>query len=129
MIDDKTKQFLSIPKRHPLAFAALYIPVIISVIVSSAIYRFTFAYCLPMLWCFIVSLFLIQGVIAGELTDNHGTAIRRQAPIRFWAKVSFWSVFYLFAIAWCIGFALQEQRKESLAPTLPLSSLQVLDEK
>src|SRR3954471_7618984 len=113
MIPKETRVFLSVPKRRPFAFAAVYVPVIASVVISSAVYRFTFAYCLPLVWCFFVSLFLIQGLEKGQLTDNHGTAIRDQTPTRFWAKVSIWSVAYLFAIMWCIGFAMQERRRET----------------
>lgn len=112
MITEETKAFYSVPKRHPFVFAFVYLPVVGSVLLSSQIYRFTFAYCLPLLWCFFVSLFLIDGVEKGQLTDNLGTAIRHQTPIRFWGKVSLWSAFYLFAIAWCIGFAMQERSKE-----------------
>jgi hypothetical protein len=57
-------------------------------------------------------LFLIDGVAKGSLKDNHGTAIRHREPIRFWVKVAIWSLFYMFAIAWNIGFALQERNKE-----------------
>ena len=110
MLPQETKVFLSTPKRHPLVFAAVYIPVVCSVLISSAIYRFTFAYCLPLLWCFFVSLFLIDGVKKGQLTDNHGTAIRHRTPFRFWSKVGIWSAFYMFAIVWCFGFAMLEWR-------------------
>ena len=124
MIPEKTKVFLSVLKRHPLVFAAVYIPVICSVVISSAIYRVTCAYCLPLLWCFFVSLFLIDGVKKGQLTDNHGTAIRHQTPVRFWGKVCIWSAFYLFAIVWCIGFAMQERRREMTEPDGPANGSQ-----
>jgi len=116
MIPKETKQLFSVPKRHPWAVIILYVPVVLGVVVSSLMYRFTFAYCLPMLWCLLVSFYLIQGFENGELTDNHGTAIRRQTPVRFWSKVSIWSGAYIFAIAWCIGFAVQEQRKINSEP-------------
>jgi hypothetical protein len=111
MIPEETKQFLSVPKRHPWVFIAVYTPVVASVFVGSAIHQFTFQFCFPLLVGFFVSVFLIQGVAKGQLSDSGGTVSRLHTPVRFWVKFIIWSAVYVFAIVWCIGFSVQEQRK------------------
>jgi hypothetical protein len=111
MIPDKTKVFFSVAKRHPFFFAMLYTPAIISVVASCLIYRPHPGFLIPLVWCFFVGSFLIKGITDGQLTDNHGTAFRLKTPLRFWGKVTIWSVAYIFAMIWAIGFALQENNK------------------
>ena len=126
MIPKETRELFSVPKRHPLAFAVALAPVLVSIAVSTALYRFTFAYAVPLIWCFLVSLYLIEGIQKGRLSDNHGTAIRSETPARFWAKIAIWSLGYLFAASWCIGFALQEQaRLNQSAKPVPAIKSQV----
>lgn len=101
------------PNRHPVAFAVIFLPVVASVIVASVIHRFSFFYLLiPGFWCYGVGGFILNGIFSGGFSDNQGTALRRISPFRFWGKIGIWSLFYLFAAAFPIGFAIQESRKE-----------------
>jgi len=110
-------EIFSVLKRHPLVFAAVYLPAVVSAIVAATIYRSYAYFFFPLLWCFFLSLFLIEGVEKGRLTDNLGTTTRHRTPILFWAKVGIWSFFYVLGIAFCIGYALQERRKQIGEPS------------
>jgi len=118
MIPDETKAFFSVAKRHPVFFALLYFPAIISVVAACMIYRPYPGFLFPLAWCFLVGSFLIKGITDGQLTDNHGTAFRLKTPIRFWIKVTIWSVAYIFAMVWAIGFAVQEKNKKETEPDI-----------
>lgn len=100
MIPKETRELFAVPKRHPIAFTLLYLPVVASVAIASFVYRTTLSYnTVPLLWCFFVNLFLIRGLYSGELTDNSGASSRKRTPIRFWGKVVFWSAAYMLAMA------------------------------
>ena len=100
------------PKKHPFPFMALYLPVIGSIIAASFIHKFSFFYLLiPGLWCYGVGCFIINGLYSGSMSDNHGTALRLKSPVRFWGKIGIWFLFYLFAMVYPIGFAMQEHHK------------------
>jgi hypothetical protein len=117
MIPEETKDLFRTLKRHPVPFAALYVPAIVSVVIACRIYRPYPGFLFPLLWCFLVGLFLIKGITDGQMTDNHGTAIRCSMPVRFWGKVAIWSFAYIFAMAWAIGFALQETNRMRTEPS------------
>lgn len=104
------------PKRHPVPFLILYIPVVASVVAASVIHEFSFFYILiPGFWCYAVGGFILDGIFSGSVSDNHGTAARRGSPVRFWGKIAIWSVFYLLAAAFPVGFAIQEKHKQQTA--------------
>jgi hypothetical protein len=100
------------PKRHAVAFALVYLPVIASVIAASCIHPFTFFYLLiPGAWCFFIGGFVLDAIADGSIHDNHGTVLRATAPVRFWCTVAIWSSAYLFAAVMPIAYALQEHAK------------------
>lgn len=115
------------PKRHPVPFAIIFLPVVASIVVASVIHEFSFFYLLiPGFWCHAVGGFILDGIFSGSMSDNHGTALRARMPIRFWGKIAIWSLAYIFATVFPIGYALQERGKatgqnkqggESNAPT------------
>jgi len=65
---------------------------------------------------FFVCCFIMDALIGGTMTDNHGSATRRGSPIRYWLKVGFWSAAYLFAVMFPVGYALQERGRELQGP-------------
>ncbi len=100
------------PWRHFIPFVIIFLPVIASIVVASLIHEFTFFYLLiPGVWCFAVGGFILDGIFGGSMSDNHGTALRSKSPFRFWRKIGIWSLFYVFAAAFPIGYALQEKSK------------------
>jgi hypothetical protein len=106
-----TKDELKLSK--PLMW--LMLPVLISVIISSVIYRFSFFYILiPGFWCYVVGDMLVNGIKTGSLSDNHGTAIRSKQSIRFWGKFALWTCAYIFATSFPVGYAIQERNKGKL---------------
>lgn len=101
------------PKRHLLPFSIIFLPVVASVVTASMIHKFSFFYILiPGFWCYAVGGFILDALFSGNVSDSHGTAIRRGSPIRFWSKIGIWSLFYLFAAAFPVGFAIQESNKQ-----------------
>jgi len=114
---------LRIPRTHPWLFASLYLPAIASIIAGAIIYRFSWlSLILPGVWCFAVACFLVDALISGTITDNHGTAIRERSPIRYWLKVAFWSLGYLFALVFPVAYALQETGRSHQSQLPPPSS-------
>lgn len=111
------------PKRHFVPFIIIFLPVVASVVAASVIHEFSFFYILiPGFWCYAVGGFILDGIFSGSVSDNSGTAVRQRSPIRFWGKIGLWSLFYIFAAAFPIGFAIQESGKqnttsEQTAPT------------
>ncbi len=109
---EESASLLLTPKRHPLLFIVLYLPVVASIIVATIIHEFTVFYLLiPGVWCYGVGCFIIEGIYKGSMSDNHGTALRSKSPVRFWGKIGIWFLFYVFATAFPIGFAMQEHSK------------------
>ena len=101
---------LLVPLRHSVPFAIIFLPVVASIIAASIIHKFSFFYLLiPGFWCYGVGGFILDGVFGGSFSDNYGTASRSKSPIRFWGKIGIWSLFYILAAAFPIGFALQER--------------------
>ncbi len=101
---------LRLPKRHPVAFAIVIAPVVVSIIAASVIHEFSFFYLLiPGFWCFGVSCFTLEAVFSGK----YGRYSRSRQPIRFWGNIAIWSMFYLLAAYFPIGFAKQESAKET----------------
>ncbi len=100
------------PKRHLVPFLIIYIPVVASVVAASVIHRFSAFYLLiPGFWCYGVGGFILDGIFSGRFSDSGGTVGRRRSPIRFWGRIGIWSLFYLFAMAFPIGYAIQERHK------------------
>ena len=101
------------PKQHLIPFLIIFLPVVGSVIAASVIHEFSFFYLLiPGFWCYAVGGFILDGIFGGSMSDNHGTALRSKAPFRFWGKIGIWSLFYLFAAAFPIGYACQESARD-----------------
>lgn len=99
-----------VPKRHPVAFALTILPVAASIIAASVIHEFSFFYLIiPGFWCFGVSCFTLEAVFSGR----YGSHTRSRQPIRFWGNIAIWSMFYVFAAYFPIGFAKQESAKEA----------------
>ena len=108
-----TSSPLLAPKRHLVPFIIIFLPVVASVVAASVIHEFSFFYILiPGFWCYAAGGFILDGIFSGSVSDNHGTAVRRRSPIRFWGKIGIWSLFYIFAMAFPIGFAIQESNKQ-----------------
>ena len=100
---------LRLPKRHPVAFALMIAPVVISIIAASVIHRFSFFYLIiPGFWCYGVSCFTLEAIFSG----TYGRYTRSRQPIRFWGNILIWSLFYLFAAYFPIGYAKQESARE-----------------
>ncbi len=100
------------PKRHWVPFLIIYLPVVASVVAASLIHQFYAFYILiPGFWCYGVGGFILDGLFSGRFSDNGGTVGRRRSPIRFWWGIGIWSLFYLFAAAFPIGYAIQERDK------------------
>ena len=100
------------PLRHSIPFAIIFLPVVASIIAASMIHKFSFFYLvIPGFWCYGVGGLILDGVFGGSFSDNYGTALRSKSPIRFWGKIGIWSLFYILAAAFPIGFALQEHEK------------------
>jgi hypothetical protein len=121
---------LRAPLRHFGPFAILCLPVVASIAVASVIHKFSFFYLLiPGFWCYAVGGLIVDAVCAGQMSDNHGTASRSRMPLRFWSKVLIWSLAYLFATAFPVGFAIQERNRAN-ARTLQVgtSTLPAADE-
>ena len=111
-----------IPRTHPWLFISCYSPVIASIIAGSIIHQFSWFYIIiPGFFCFGVSCFLLDGLLSGVMTDNHGTAIRTRTPIRYWLKIGIWTAAYLFALLVPIGFALQEHSSRNARSSLERS--------
>lgn len=103
---------LRAPLRHLVPFLIIFSPVVAAVIAASVIHEFSFFYLIiPGFFCYAVGGLILNAIYHGSLSDNHGTALRSRSPIRFWAKVAIWSIAYLFAAVFPIGFALQESAK------------------
>jgi hypothetical protein len=101
------------PKRHPISFVIIFLPVVASVVAASMIHEFSFFYILiPGIWCYGVGGSILNGLFSGKMNDTHGAAVRASSPFRFWGKIGIWSLFYLTAAAYPIGFALQESAKQ-----------------
>lgn len=99
-----------IPKRHPIAFAIVMLPVAGGIIAASVIHEFNFFYLIiPGFWCFGVSCFTLEAIFSGR----YGSHTRDRHPIRFWCNIAIWSMFYLFAAYFPIGYANQEREKEA----------------
>lgn len=107
-----SRSLLLAPKRHFIPFIIIFLPVVASVIAATVIHQFNFFYLIiPGFWCFGVGGFILDGVFGGTMSDNHGTALRDKSPFRFWGKIGIWSLFYLLAAGFPIGYALQESAK------------------
>lgn len=103
------------PKRHLVPFLIIYTPVVASVVAASVIHRFSAFYILiPGFWCYGVGGFILEGIFSGRMSDNEGTVQRDRSPIRFWGRIGIWALFYLFATAFPIGYAIQERDKEKV---------------
>ena len=63
-------------------------------------------------WCYAVGGFILDGIFSGSVSDNQGTVVKSRSPIRFWGKIGLWTLFYIAAAAFPIGFAVQESGKE-----------------
>ncbi|MES2477321.1 MAG: hypothetical protein V4640_16160 [Verrucomicrobiota bacterium] len=105
-------------RRHPVAFAILYLPAVIAIIAASKIGPFVGFYLLfPGVWCFFVSAAILHDIDCGTMrfraTGWSTTITRDKSPLRFWGTIAIWAMAYLFAIAFPIGYALQE-RAETL---------------
>jgi len=108
---------LRIPLIRPWLFGAFYLlPFVGSMVAGSMIYRFSWMLLFPCFWGFFVCCFIMDALIGGTMTDNHGSATRRGSPIRYWLKVGFWSAAYLFAVMFPVGYALQERGRELQGP-------------
>ena len=88
----------------------MFLPVVLSIAAATMIHRFSFFYLLiPGFWCYCVGCFILDGVFSGR----YGNRSRANAPIRFWGNIAIWSLFYIFAAYFPIGFAKQESAKEA----------------
>lgn len=127
----------SIPIAHPISFLIIFFPAFASIVAASVIHRFQFFYILvPGFWCFAVASSCLHDVYSGKMCfrglGNSQAISRSKAPIQFWGTIGIWALFYLFAAAFPIGYALQERAKQSreqgvapnhsLAPTLKSTS-------
>ena len=112
MIPQETKEFLSVPCRHPVAFLLSFLPAILSFLVGITIHRFSIAYLIPLVWCFFVSIFLVDGFKKGRIKDRQGSADLELSPKAYWKKFTAWSLFYVIAVCWSIGYAVQESKKD-----------------
>lgn len=111
-----TKGILKLPLRHPLPFLALFLPVVGSIAASAVIYKFTLFFLLvPGFWCYAVACFLLDALFTGRIQDNTGTSLRAKAPFRFWRECAIWTLAYLFALSFPVGFALQERGRAERA--------------
>jgi hypothetical protein len=101
------------PKRHLVPFVIIFLPVVASVVTASMIHKFSLFYILiPGFSCYALGGVILDALFSGSASDNHGTALRSRSPMRFWGKIGIWSLFYLFAAAFPIGFAIQERGKQ-----------------
>ncbi len=101
------------PKRHLVPFVIIFLPVVASVVTASMIHKFSFFYILiPGFSCYALGGVILDALFSGSASDNHGTALRSRSPVRFWGKIGIWSLFYLFAAAFPISFAIQERGKQ-----------------
>lgn len=116
MIPKETRSLFGIVTRYPRTVAAVWIPAILCVVAACFIHRFSLASAFLLLWSLLVSLFIVHGVKYGQLTDNSGTASRRQKPLRFWAKVTVWSAAYIIALICIVASAVQERNKGKAEP-------------
>ena len=101
---------LRAPMRHPVAFAIMFAPVVASIIAASVIHQFNLFYLIiPGFWCYGVGGFILEAIFSGR----YGRHSRSGQPIRFWGNIAIWSMFYVFAAYFPIGFAKQERAKEA----------------
>lgn len=101
------------PKRHFVPFIIIFLPVVASVVAASYIHEFSFFYILiPGFWCYAVGGVLLDGIFSGRITDSDGTVVRRKSPVRFWGKIGIWSLAYIFAMVFPIGYAMQERDRQ-----------------
>lgn len=111
----------SVLRTHTRWCILLFAPVVCSVIAASIIHRMSLFYIvIPGVWCFVMGCFLIDGVVKGAITDNHGTAVRAKAPLRFWLKIGIWSLAYIFAACFPVGYALQERHRAEAEAAVPM---------
>ena len=88
----------------------MFLPVVASIVAAAVIHEFSFFYIIiPGFWCYAVAGFCIHDIETGSVTDNYGTVTRSGSPFRFWTKVGVWLLFYLFAMCFPIGYAMQER--------------------
>ena len=108
-------------RSHPWWFVLIFAPVMGSITAASVIYKMSLFYILiPGVWCFAIGCYLIDGVVKGNITDNHGTAVRAEAPLRFWLKIGIWSLAYIFAACFPVGYALQERHRAEAEAAVPI---------
>lgn len=98
-------------RRPVLTLVLVSAPPVVAAVVMSSLYYFTVAFVFPVLMATAIGYYLVGGLEAGELSDNWGNAIRQQAPLAYWWKMTVWSGAYLFVLAWIIGYALQEHAR------------------
>ena len=103
-------------------FWIAFTPMILSSVASIAIYRFCFASWFPAVWGFVVCGFLVQSMRTGCLDDNAGPTFRSRQPVKFWFRILLWTLGYLFALSFPIGYARQEAGREKAAPSRATSS-------
>lgn len=109
---------LSVPMGHPIPFLIIIFPAIASIIAASVIHEFQLFYLLvPGFWCYAVAASCLHDVYSGTMRfrslGNARTISRFNAPMQFWGTICIWALFYLFAAAFPIGYALQERSKHS----------------
>ncbi len=103
------------PKRHLVSFVIIFLPVVASVFAATVIHKFSIFYILiPGFWCYAVGGFILDGIFSGCLSDSGGTTTRGRTPIRFWGIIGIWSLFYIFAAVFPIGYAIQESNKQNI---------------
>ncbi|GAA5496330.1 hypothetical protein Rhal01_02513 [Rubritalea halochordaticola] len=115
LADDRPRyrSILHVPFCHPVAFGLLYFPVVGVIIAAAVIHQFSWFYLLiPGFFCYFLSGFILESLFTGKMTDKGETITRAYSPFRFYSSLCSWLGVYLFALAFPVGFALQESKKE-----------------
>jgi hypothetical protein len=113
--------FLFVPLTYPIAFFVAFIPAVAAIVFASVIYKFeAFYFIVPGVWCYGVSVLCIHDVYRGKIRFRSGRIVSRvKSPIEFWFNIGIWVLFYLFAVAFPIGYSLQERSKNNSEQVAP----------
>lgn len=109
---------LTYPKTYPALSALVLSPAAASLAITAIIHKFSFFYLLiPGVWCYGVGGFIVISLKSRLIRKNGGWIRASKSPFQFWGTVIIWSIFYLLATYFPIGYAIQEAAKESKPPS------------
>ena len=104
---------VTIPIRYPWAFAALFIPMLISIATGCYLWKPDWFFCFPLVILTFFIMVMIEGWKTEQVTNKRGVAYtRKESPFHYWFFMVLYLVIYiLFALFAPIYYAIQEREK------------------